>query len=160
MGFLGFGASPFGSSPYGFGAIPASNSTTAKLLKKPDGTQGNAPLIDTQSRDYVLDDTGQKVGADSTLMMVELALLTVKSSSAVRGFGLDSPGGVFSTDADRQADMRVRAALAHLTKKKLISIQRIALIRENVRAGFIRVDWIDLNTGEAAYNIVQLASSP
>lgn len=156
MGFLGFGFSPFGTTPFGFGAVPAVNSTTAKLLKKPDGTQGNAPLIDTVKRDYVLDSAGQKVGADSTPMMVEFALFTLKNSSSVLDFGLEAPGGLFTPDADRRADQAARAALAHMTNKKLISIQRVTLVRENIRAAFIRVDWIDLNTGEAAFNIVSL----
>ena len=160
MPFLGFGYSAFGTTPFGFGAVPASDSTTAQLFVKPDGTRGNAPLIDSIKRDYVLDaTTGIKVGADSVPMMVEFALFTLKNSSAVLGFGLEAPNGLFSPDADRRADVAARAALAHLTKKKLISIQRVTLNRLNVRAAFIGVDWVNLATGETFFNQVALNGS-
>jgi hypothetical protein len=156
MSFLGFGFSPFGTSPLGFGAVPTPNSTTAKLLVKEDGTRGNAAYIDPATGDYVIDDAGQKRGADSVPMMVQLALLTVKDSSAVIGFGLEPFGGLFSTDVDRKVDASARAALSHMTKRKLISIQGVTFTRVNERAGMIEVKWINLASGEVQFTQVSL----
>jgi len=143
---IGMGLAPMGTSPFGFGTPAIANSSSTKVLKKPDGTQGAVPLI--VKGDFVLDETGQKVGADAVPMQVQIALFTERDRSAVRNFGLDLALSIFTADAQRKADTAVRLALKHLTDKRAISVQSVTLDRVSQGGAQIVVRWVDLATGD------------
>jgi hypothetical protein len=144
---VGFGLAPFGGSIWGFGTPSVANSSSAKVLKKLDGTQGAVPLM-TSARDFTLDATGQKVGADATGEMVKIALYTQRNKSAVKDFGLDlSTLSVFSTDSQRKCDVAVRLALKHLTDRRAISVQSVRLVRLSTNGVQLTIKWVDLSNG-------------
>lgn len=144
---LGLGFCPIGVSPWGYGVPDVADSSSVAVLKKPDGTQGAVPLI--VDGDFVLDETGQKVGADATPMMVMLALETVRNKSALRNFGLDLSLSVYSADAQNKADAAVRLALKHLTDAKKVAVQSVSLVRFGESGVQLTTRWVDLATGKA-----------
>lgn len=153
----GIGFAPIGTSLWGYGTVDIANSSSTNVLKKTDGTQGAVALIDPKTRDYVLDDTGQKVGVDSVPHMVDLALSTVRDSSAVQEFGLDlSNLNIFSANAQRLADAAVRVCLKNLTDSKLVSIQSVSLDKDPSQdRGLILVRWVDLTTANGTVNTAE-----
>ncbi len=54
---LGFGLAPLGTSPFGTGTPANAGAGSPRLFRRPDGSQGDAALIDPVTRDFVLDAT-------------------------------------------------------------------------------------------------------
>jgi hypothetical protein len=152
----GLGCCPIGSSPWGYGVPDVANSSTAAVLKKPDGTQGAVPLI--VDGDFVLDAYGQKVGADATPMMVQHGLETVRNRNAVPNFGLDLTLSVYSADAQKRADTAVRLALKHLTDAKKISVMSVSLTRVAQSGVQLVTRWVDLANGSVNTALLPLGS--
>ena len=120
---LGFGASGFGNSIFGFGTPASTNSSTAKIFIKSDGTRGNCAKLDPYTGDYVLDSAGNPVGDDSVNQMVYLALRTTKNSSALLNFGIDiSKIKTITDNVQLKFQLAVKNAVKHLTDRQLISI--------------------------------------
>lgn len=146
MSLVGLGVCPLGVSLIGLGLVSEELGTARpKVFAQADGTQGNAPLM--VGGDYVLDSRARAVGADSIEMRVQLALLTARDSSAVKGFGLDLKLDLFRPDSAQRADSAVRAALADLVVAQLISIQSVTFSKDKL-LGIVRVKWIDLKSAQ------------
>jgi hypothetical protein len=149
---LGIGLAPLGTCLAGFGVVDTAEISAPAIFKKPDGTQGNAALLvpnDEGKLDYVVDASGQKVGADSVPMMVLLALKTAKGTSIDGTLGLDvSAMRQFSGNSAQAADTAVRNALASLVKRKLITVLSVTFERAGTNAAKLFVSWMDLTNGE------------
>jgi hypothetical protein len=149
---LGLGFAPLGTSLAGFGVPDTAVISKPRVFIKADGTQGNAALLqpnDEGKLDYVLDASGQKVGADSVPMMVLLALKTALGSSIDGTLGLDvSEMRQFTGNSAQAADAAVRKALASLVARRLISVLSVTFEREGQNACLLFVSWMDLSNGE------------
>lgn len=147
---IGLGWAPMGTSLVGLGSVDVATISTPQVLIKPDGTQGDAPALtlnDDGLLDYVVSDSGQKIGADSIGTMVLLALRTTRGSSALLDFGLDlSALRARNANATQAADTAVRSALSDLISKRLIAIVSISFQPVDSSSGVIRLVWIDLTT--------------
>jgi hypothetical protein len=106
----------------------------------------------------VLDETGQKRGSDDAPSMVDIALYTKFNESAVLDFGLDlSALTVFSASSQRLVEVAVRAALKHLTDRRMISIQQIRLQKaEGQDRAEILVAFVDLRSSSGEVNTATL----
>lgn len=147
MSLLGFGLAPFGTSAYGYGQFDYS-ATDPKpaLFQQLNGDPGQTALIDPTTGDYVVDQRGREIGTDNISIKVQLALLTLKNSSAVDNFGLDlSSLDIFKANTQSTIQAAIRIALSDLVKKKQISIQTITFQKKDLTA-FINVKWINLIT--------------
>jgi hypothetical protein len=132
----------------GVGYSPAPNSTAARLWIQPDGSRGDCGRISTVSGDYVLTDTGERVGWSSTEQRVYLALRTVLGSSAVPTMGIDLPsGGVINDNLFQRIRNAVLAALKSLTTAGLIEVVDVATARVGQSAVQTTVTWRDTGTG-------------
>ncbi|WP_437767189.1 hypothetical protein WMF27_20485 [Sorangium sp. So ce281] len=151
---LGIGACGFGSSRYGFGSPAQVNSSTAELLRRPDGTYGDCALIDTRSGDFVLDDAGNKVGWESLSQMVYLALRTALASSAVQTMGIELPTGVITDNIATRNRQAVEAALKSMTARNLISIIDVTTARVTQSGVQVAVKWKALSTGKVETTFV------
>jgi len=138
---LGFGACGFGAAAFGWGTPASTNSSTASLLLKPDGTQGNVVALDPTTGDYILDATGQKQGADSIQQKVYLALRTVLGSAADTTLGIDLPSGTITDDMTNRITLAVGAALKALTDAGLLTIVAVLVTRVKTNALRTEVQW-------------------
>ena len=145
----GLGACGYGNASYGYGDVPVGNSSTAALLKKTDGTQGDAAYIDPTTGDFVLDANGNKVGWDSLDQMVYLALATTLGSSAVTTLGIALPSGLITPNIATQNQNAVYAALKSLTDQNLITILSVVTLRQPNPDGLrLQVGWQSVSTGQ------------
>lgn len=129
MSDVGFGLSGFGNSIFGFGTPGSTNSSTAKIFIKSNGTRGNAAKIDPQTGDFILDDAGNVVGDDSINQMVYMALRTTKNTSVLLNFGIDiSKIRTITDNVKMKFQLAVNDAVKHLTDKRLITILSVDVI--------------------------------
>jgi type IV pilus biogenesis protein CpaD/CtpE len=139
----GFGTSPFGISPWGFGSAPA-------VTDPPTGTTTASRYIGPVTKDYEIDaTTGHIRQMPGVMQRVLLALTTLKgSSTALPGLGIVMPtrmGDQFAAEVEAA----VREALRQLTiVEHIIEINRIQTTR-GIRRAAVRVDYINLETGES-----------
>lgn len=141
MADLGFGASGFGSSGFGFGTPASASSSQSRIFVQADGLQGNCAYIDPQTRDYVLDERGNKLGWDSIRQRVYLALRTKLGSSVVTDQGIALPSGTITADLSIKNKNAVNAALKTMVDANLIEVVQVLTIRRGQSAVQIQVDW-------------------
>lgn len=148
---IGLGLCAFGTSVYGFGTPGVSNSTTAKLFIKPDGTRGNVAMIDPQTGDYVLDVNGIPVGDNSINQMMFLALRTTRNSSALLNFGIDiSKIKTITPNIQLKFQLAVNDAVAHLIARNLVTITSVSVtnLLNKPTSIQVMVNWKDNSNGE------------
>lgn len=153
---IGIGFAPLGFSLVGSGVPDQAQVSAPAVFIKADGSQGDAPLLalgPDNRLDYVLDASGQKVGASSIAMMLLFALRTSFDSSALDGFGLDlSQLAILSASAAKIADAQVRSALSDMVKQNLVAILSIgfSVSPANGSSGnaLISISWMDLTTNQ------------
>ena len=153
---LGLGACPMGSSPLGFGSPGAVSSIVAPLLRKPDGTYGDAVAIGPATGDYVLDEHGNKVGGISVAQRVYLALRTRLGSSAVANLGIEPFPDVIRADFETRVRAIVQAALLDLTTAGLVELvdTNIGALNTNPDGRRIAVRWKDITNGQITTTFV------
>ncbi len=145
----GFGNQPYGSSPYGIGTpITATAPGGAVLRETSTGSSLGSRLINAETRDYVVDENGRIVGMSDVQQLMQIALGTVKGSSAMLGLGhalatLD----VITDNVERRVATIVDDAVLHLTSRKLVEILSVVTTRMHAGALHIVVRWRDLTTG-------------
>ncbi len=137
----GFGTAPGGSSPFGI-------ATPAAAVAPPDGPAGSR-FINPISRDYEVDDTtGHFKQMPGTRQRVLLAVMTIRDSSGLPGFGVRMPtrmGDAF----ERQGENAVRQALFHMTDvEKSLLINSIKVERGLGGRARITISFTDLVTGD------------
>ncbi len=156
MNKLGFGQSFVGSSRVGYGRPADANSTTAKLYLLPDGTKGDAALIDFEIGDYVINENGNFVGTQSIPKMVKLALLTMKNSSIVDDFGFEANDytGPINIQVIQKVKRGVFSALKHMTSNNQIMIVDVQVDRPKDNKVSIIVQWLDVLTNELSTTVV------
>lgn len=137
----GFGSAPGGTSPFGLG-------TPAAAVVPPNGPSGSR-YIDPIVRDYAVDPvTGHFKQMPGTRQRVLLALMTIRNSSGIPGFGVRMPtrmGDAF----ENQAKQAVRQALRHMSEiEKSIRIDDIVVERGLGGRARVTVVFTDLVTGD------------
>lgn len=141
----GLGNGPIGTMPYGVGTPNTSAGNTGKPLVDANGVAQGSRYIDQFARDYVMNTDGRLVGQDNVEHLVLMAVLTVRSSSAVPTLGLEEPSGVIGINFEREREAQVRSAFADLVKRGLITIVSVKTDRTN-RPVLTRIVYRDLTT--------------
>lgn len=154
MADLGFGESGFGSAGYGYGDPESATSARSRIFIKADGTQGDCAYIDPKTRNYVLDDRGNKLGWDSIRQRVYLALRTKLGTSCVTDQGVDFPTGIITGDLALKNKNAVNAALRSMVDANLIEVVRVLTTRIGQGAVRIQVDWKIVETGQIVSDFV------
>lgn len=153
----GFGSQPFGSSSYGLGEAKTAATRTGSLLRDvATGETRGSMLIDAKTRDYVLDANGQALGMPTTRQLVQIALATMKNSSAMRGLGIDFESiQVITPSLERQMDTALRDAVQHIVDQRLIEVIGTSMFfagpDDGLPAGQVqtRFNYRELATGES-----------
>jgi hypothetical protein len=132
---------PMGTSPFGLG-------TPAAAAVPPDGPAGSR-YLNPITRDYEVDSsTGQFKQMPGTRQRVLIALLTVRNSSGIPGFGVRAPvrmGDSFEAEMQNA----VRQALRHMSEiEKSIRIDDIKVERGLGGRSRTTVSFTDLVTGD------------
>lgn len=146
MSLSGFGTSPVGSTPFGFG-VPTVAPTPPSTV--PEG----ARFIDPFTGDYVLDSEGEYERISGVRQRVVVALTTRKGSSAVlQTFGLKLPDKIDATFQQRVTNA-VRAALSHLiaVKPPVIRLDAVEVQTPQPGRAYITVRWTDLTNGQPEF---------
>ena len=145
----GFGSSPFGAGPYGWGTPAGAPEPADQLYLDPSsGIIGTGRKIDPATRQYAYDAFGRYAGQETVPQLVYLAFATVKGSSILSDLGetyskIDVIGDSFTKDVEDQA----RAAVQSLVDQKKLEIKRVVVQRLGESAATIQVYWRDLTTG-------------
>jgi hypothetical protein len=142
---IGMGLCPLGSCLFGLGLLDEPTEVKPKVFTQLDGSPGNAPLL--QNGDYLLDARGREIGADAITMRVQLALETMRDSSAVKGFGLSLTLNTLRADTALQVQAAVRQALADLLSAKLISLVSVVVQPQDQHA-LVTIKWINLKSAK------------
>jgi hypothetical protein len=150
----GFGSQGFGSTPYGIGSPVGSSARGGTILRdEKTGMPQGSRRLNPATRDYSIDSNGRALGANNVRALVELALATVRGSSAMVALG-QTIGSIDRIGASFRYRIRdaVAGAVKHLTDRGLIEIQRTAV--EDISPGkvLVRVFWRDLTTGEETFS--------
>lgn len=152
----GFGNQPFGSTPYSLGAPVVTDGSPGKILQAPETQQTEGSrYINPVTRDFELDENGRFRGQPNVRHLVQHAVQTLKSSSAMREFGLDIEDiEVITADTERRLARALDEAVAHLVAANLIvalGVTRfVAGPSEGLTPGrtYTRFAWRDVSTGE------------
>lgn len=140
----GFGSHPWGSAPCGFGTPASQETYKPAVFRDKNGYQADGPAIDPATGDYLLDDSGQKVGQWSVEHMVYLALRTQLGSSIVRGLGIALWPKTIDQTIQARAQSLVSAALKSLVDRRFVRIDFVKVERRGTNGVYVRVDWTDL----------------
>ncbi len=154
MSDLGFGESGFGSAGYGYGDPAIGISATSKIFVQADGTQGDCAYIDPATRNYVLDERGNKVGWDSIRQKVYLALRTTLGSSCIADQGIEWPRGVRTEDIATKNKLAVNAALKTMIDQNLIEVVQVLTGIVGPSGETVQVDWKIVSTGQVVSEFV------
>lgn len=149
---IGFGMSPFGTAPFGFGSVVQANPNVGRVFGKANNSVGSGKFINPETRDYQMDpNTGRLIGQDSAQQLVYLALITVKGTSIVTGMGQEfSTIKTVSDDFLVKATNLVKASLKLLIDTRVIVLNevKIDLVNNKAtdpnRAARIRIFWTDI----------------
>ncbi len=151
---IGAGGCPMGSSPCGFGVPGSIASSYPTVLRKVDASIGSSVALDPKTGDYVIGDTGQRVGSDPVPPMVLLALRTIKGSAAVLDLGI----GEFPKMLDDDVGARLRAlvddALSNLVTAGLVEVVEVTTGRAGTSSAALAVSWRDLSSGQVQTTFV------
>lgn len=144
---LGMGFSPLGFSLFGYGS-PATGSFDQgyTLQEVPNGTSGDARIIDPYTRDYIIDEDGVVKGQSAIAQQVFLAVVTTLGSSVNPNLGSKFSDVRTFDQRTFQAKMigivqQCLAALINDGSVTLVSVQ--AAQNTNRVAGNITINWID-----------------
>ena len=130
-----------GSTPFGVGTPTAAN-------EPPEGAAGSR-YLNPVTRDYEVDPTtGQFAQMPGTRQRVVIAVLTVRNSSGIPGFGLRAPTHMGET-FDAQMKNAVRQALRTMTDvEKSLFINDIIVERGLGGRARVTIKFTDLVTGD------------
>lgn len=152
----GFGIQPAGLSPAGWGTPDLADVPGGALLRDTaTGKSLGSRKIDSRSRDYELDENGRILGEADVRHLVRMALTTLKDSSAMHSFGLDTTGmSRITGDFERRLLGAVTEAVRHLVTGGLIAVLGISQYRAGASGGlregqvYARFRWRDLTTSQ------------
>lgn len=152
----GWGLFPWGKSPWGYGQPASINKRKPGTLLKPDGSQGNARLIDQNTRDYVISDDGKFVGTGELQHKVFLALFTIRGSAIVPELGQSfSNIKTITPNLQVKVEDEVRQALSSLIQAGLVSLISVQVASEQNRIQ-IKITWQDVSNDTEERSIVQI----
>src|SRR5690348_11993238 len=137
----GFGVAPLGTSPFGVG-------TPASAVEPPDGPAGSR-FINPTTRDYEVDETtGQFKQMPATRQRVLLAVLTLRDSSGIPGFGTRLPPRM-GDDFENRTRNEINRALRHMVEvEKVLLVTDIKIERGMGGRARITISFRDLVAGE------------
>lgn len=152
----GFGLQPAGSTPAGLGTPSTADVPGGALLRDTaTGKSLGSRKIDPVSRDYELDANGRIVGEHDVRHLVQMALTTLKGSSAMRVLGLNRTGLARITgDFERRVLGAVADAVSHLVSAGLIELIGVSQYRASTAGGlregqvYARITWRDLTSSQ------------
>ncbi len=152
----GFGVQPAGTSPAGWGTPDLADIPGGAVLRDPaTGKSLGSRKIDSRSRDYELDENGRILGEADVRHLVRMALTTVRDSSVLRSFGLNTTGmSRITGDFERRLLGAVTDAVRHLVTGGQIEVLGISQYRAGVNGGlregqvYARFRWRDLTTSQ------------
>lgn len=144
--WLGAGLCPAGVTPMGYGFYALPETATPQAFRLPDGSTGDAPLIDAKTGDFVLDDQGQKLGMTAVQQQVLLALKTIKGT-AITGYGIGSFPATIDARTTTAIEAQVTNALANLRQRGLVELVDIEIVQPKEGALVIYVQWRDVSRG-------------
>lgn len=144
----GLGSAPFGSSPFGYGAVTAINSTATKLYLDNQGTRRNVESINTVTGDTVRGERGIHKGMDSVAQQVYLAIRTLRGSSVVNDLGINFRVKVISDTITQKVTDAVTEAMSDLVSRQLVSVESVAVNKIKLTAIEVIVTWKNLTNGE------------
>lgn len=146
----GYGSQPYGSSRYGIGTASQAPIPGGSVLRDPQtGASSGSRRIDPVTRDYVVDSSGRALGMNDVQQLVEIAIQTVKYSSAMNSLGQRLGDiDVIGDNIERQVRNVLEEAVAHLTSRNLVEIVSVVVTRLHPGAIRILFRWRDLTTGE------------
>jgi hypothetical protein len=158
----GFGVQPAGTSPAGWGTPDLADVPCGAVLRDPaTGASTGSRKVDPLTRDYAMDGCGRILGEDDTRHLVQMALRTLKASSAMRSLGLDTTGLQRITgDFERRLTGAVSNAVAHIVVAGRIEVLGISEYRAGARGGlqegrvYARFRWRDLTTKQEHEDLV------
>ena len=151
----GFGVQPAGTTPAGFGTPDLADVPGGALLRDTaTGKSLGSRKIDSRSRNYEMDENGRILGETDVRHLVRMAITTVKGSSAVLPFGLDSSGSRITGDFQRRLLGDITAAVKHLITGGFMEVLGVSQYRAGARDGlregqvYARFRWRDLTTSQ------------
>jgi hypothetical protein len=152
----GFGNQPAGSSPAGWGTPAIADVSGGTILRDTaTGKRLGSRKINPTTRDYALDENGRILGEADVRHLVQMAITTLKDSSAVRSLGLSTTGmSRITGDFERRLLGAVTDAVKHLVTGGLITVLGISQYRASVSGGlregrvYARFRWRDLTTSQ------------
>lgn len=119
----GFGIQPAGTTPAGLGTPALATPNVGSALVDPrTGTQTGSRLIDTRTKDYVVDANGRLSGMGNVPQLVYLAVQTTKSSSAIQDLGRRPMGEVVAANIQALVLNNLRDAVSDLVVAGLIEV--------------------------------------
>lgn len=159
---FGFGNTSFGNSIFGYGT-PA---TSVSQLNQPmnnlsQSASLDARLIDTNTRDYVINADGNTAGMSSVSQQVFLAMSTTFGSASVTSIGNTIKSmQVLNSSYQQTINTIVQQALSALVTAGTISIVNIQVspltFQGTVTGAIVNLTWIDNTTTvltQSNYNV-------
>lgn len=136
----GFGTSPIGSTPFGFG--------TPALAVEPPSRYVLAPFIDPRTKDAVFGGDGELESMSVNSHRVLITCMTERGSSTVmRDFGVKLPD-IITESFERDCDAEIRRALAYMTTTGDITINSVTTDPTDVTGRVVvTVDFTDHEDG-------------
>lgn len=141
----GFGAAPLGTAPYGLGTPATSSSNSGVLLPDASGATQGSRFLNARTRRYEYGPDGRARGQESVSSLVQMALLTVKGTSAMASLGDEAPSGVIGNNFVARRKASITQALSALTTANTIEIVSLDVLADN-RPILTIVRWRDLTT--------------
>ncbi len=150
----GFGHQPAGSSPAGWGTPALADAPCGDILRDPaTGRRTGSRRINPLTRDYEMDGCGRILGDHEVRHLVQMAVHTLKGSSAMRTLGLQTTGmSRITGDFERRLLGAVTNAVEHLVSAGLIEVIGVTEYRAGARNGlregqvYARFRWRDRTT--------------
>lgn len=150
----GFGHQPAGSTSAGWGTPALADLPGGDILRDPaTGARMGSRRINPLTRDYEIDAHGRLLGEMQVRHLVQMAVRTLKGSSAMRTLGLNTSAmSRITGDFERRLAGALTNAVQHLTDAKLIEVLGVSEYRAGARGGlkegrvYARFRWRDLTT--------------
>lgn len=134
-----------GTAPYGLGTPATSSANAGVLLPNDKGETQGSRYINPRTRQYEYDSNGRAKGMPNVQQLVELALLTVRGTSAQTDLGVEEPSGVIGANFVERRKTSINQALSRLVTDKMIEVLSVDVDVDR-RPIFTLVRWRDLTT--------------
>lgn len=143
----GAGIAPAGTSIAGYGTVTSIAGSPAQILVDPnDGVSKDTRAVNPVTRQYTYDSQGRPTGQSGVPHLVQMALMTLRNSSAVANFGLAAPPPLITANVAAQLTRDFNLAVKDLVDQRLIQVVSITVDRAMLAGERVRFTWRDLTT--------------